>query len=67
MFFSFFLGLLHMTSKFQFKLNTHLSNLNSIFVIMSELKFFFVDGVLTQNFNIVDLVEFLEKNKKHHM
>jgi hypothetical protein len=24
-------------------------------------------GVLTQNFNIVDLVKFLEKNKKLHI
>jgi hypothetical protein len=28
-------------------------------------KILFVDGVLTQNFNIVDLVKFLEKNKKN--
>jgi hypothetical protein len=27
-------------------------------------KILFVDGVLTQNFNIVDLVKFLEKNQK---
>jgi hypothetical protein len=49
---------------FQIKLTTHGSNLNSIFVIMSELKLFFLMGVLTQNFNIVDLVQFLEKNQK---
>jgi hypothetical protein len=30
---------------------------------MSELKFFLLMGVLTQNFNIVDLVKFLEKIK----
>jgi hypothetical protein len=34
---------------------------------MSELKFFLLKGVLTQNFNIVDLVKFLEKNKKLHI
>jgi hypothetical protein len=34
---------------------------------MSELKFFLLMGVLTQNFNIVDLVKFLEKNKKLHI
>jgi hypothetical protein len=31
---------------------------------MSELKFFLLMGVFTQNFNIVDLVKFLEKNQK---
>jgi hypothetical protein len=30
---------------------------------MSELKFFLLMGVLAQNFNIVDLVKFLEKIK----
>jgi hypothetical protein len=49
---------------FQIKLSTHGSNLNSIFVIMSELKFFLLTGILTQNFNTMDLVKFLEKNKK---
>jgi hypothetical protein len=47
---------------FQIKLTTHGSNLNSIFVIMSEVELFFLTEVLTQNFNIVDLVRFLEKN-----
>jgi hypothetical protein len=46
---------------FRIKLSTHGSNLNSIFVIMSELKLFFLMCILTQNFNIVDLVTFLEK------
>jgi hypothetical protein len=46
-----------------FNLNTHGSNLNSIFVIMSEVKFILLTRVLTQNFNIVDLVKFLEKIK----
>jgi hypothetical protein len=49
---------------FQIKLNKHGSNLNSIFVIMSELKFFLLTRVLTQNFNTVDLIKFLEKNQK---
>jgi hypothetical protein len=34
---------------------------------MSELEFFFLMGVLTQNFNIVDLVKFPEKNQKLHI
>jgi hypothetical protein len=49
------------------KLSIHGSNLNSSFIIMSELKFFSLTGVMTQNFNIVDLVKFLEKNKKLHI
>jgi hypothetical protein len=40
---------------FQIKLKTHGPNFNSIFVIMSELKFFLLTRALTQNFNIVDL------------
>jgi hypothetical protein len=49
---------------FQIKLSTHGSNLNSIFLIMSELELFFLMRVLAQNFNTVDLAKFLEKNKK---
>jgi uncharacterized membrane protein len=49
---------------FRIKLSTHGSNFNSIFVIMSELKFFLFTRVLTQNFNIMDLVKFLEKYQK---
>jgi hypothetical protein len=49
---------------FKIKLRTHGSNLNSTLVIMSELKFFLLTGVLTQNFNTEDLIKFLEKNKK---
>jgi hypothetical protein len=49
---------------FQIKWSTHGSILNSIFVIMSELELFLLMRVLTQNFNIVDLVKFLEKNSK---
>jgi hypothetical protein len=48
---------------FQIKLSIHGSNLNSIFVIMSELEFFLLTRVLTQNLNTMDLVKFLEKNK----
>jgi hypothetical protein len=44
-------------------LSTHVSNLNFIFVIMSELKFFLLTGVLTQNFNTMDLVNFLGKSQ----
>jgi hypothetical protein len=49
---------------FQIKLSTHGSNLNSIFVIMSELELFLLTRVLTPNFNTVDLVKFLEKKSK---
>jgi hypothetical protein len=52
---------------FQIKLSIHGSNLNSTFIIMSELKFFVLTGVLTQNFNTMDLVKFLEKNEKLHI
>jgi hypothetical protein len=52
---------------FQIKLSTHGSNFNSIFVIMSELELFLLTRVLTQNFNTMDLVKFLEKNKKLHI
>jgi hypothetical protein len=41
---------------FLIKLSAHGSNLNSIFIIMSELKFILLTGVLTQNFNTMDLV-----------
>jgi hypothetical protein len=49
---------------FQIKLSIHGSNLNSMFVVMSELKFFLLTGVLTQNFNTVYLVKFLGKIQK---
>jgi hypothetical protein len=52
---------------FQIKLSTPGINLNSIFIIMSELKFFLLTRVLTQNFNTMNLVEFLEKNQKLHI
>jgi hypothetical protein len=54
-------------SHFQIKLSTHGSNLNSRFVSMSELELFLLIGVLTPNFNIVDVVKFLEKNQKLHI
>ena len=49
---------------FQSKLSTHGSNLNSIFVILSELEFFLLTRVLTENFNTMDLVKSLEKKSK---
>jgi hypothetical protein len=48
---------------FQIKLSTHGSILNSMFETMSEVKFFLLIGVLTQNFNSEDLVKFLENNQ----
>jgi hypothetical protein len=50
---------------FQIKLSIHGSNLNSI--IMSELELFLLTRVLTQTFNTMDLVKFLEKNQKLHI
>jgi hypothetical protein len=46
---------------FQIKLSKHGSNLNSTFVIMSELEFYLLARVLTQNFNTMDLVNFFQK------
>jgi hypothetical protein len=34
---------------------------------MSELELFLLTGVLTPNFNIMDLVKILEKNQKLHI
>ena len=34
---------------------------------MSEPKFFLLTRVLTENFNIVDLVKFLKKSKTSHL
>jgi hypothetical protein len=65
MVFPFFWRILCLISKI--KLSTHGSNLNFIFVIMSELELFLLTGVLTQHFNIVSLVTFLGKNKKLHV
>jgi hypothetical protein len=35
-----------------------------MFVIMSKLKFFLLMGILTQNFNTMDLIKFLAKKSK---
>jgi hypothetical protein len=34
---------------------------------MSELELFLLMGVLTPNFNTMDLIKFLEKNEKLHI
>jgi hypothetical protein len=52
---------------FQIKLSIHASNFNSRFVDMSELELFLLTGVLTPNFNTVDLVKILERNQKLHI
>jgi hypothetical protein len=52
---------------FQIKLSIHVSNFNSRFVSMSELESFLLIGILTPNFNTMDLVKFLEKNQKLHI
>jgi hypothetical protein len=52
---------------FQIKLSIHTSNFNSKFVSMSELDLFLLTGVLTPNFNTMDLVNILEKNQKLHI
>jgi hypothetical protein len=52
---------------FQIKLSIHASNFNSRFVSMSELELFLLMGVLTPNYNTMDLVKILEKNKKLHI
>jgi hypothetical protein len=50
---------------FKIKLSTHGSNLN--FIFMSELELFILTGILTQNFNTLDLVKILGKNIKNHI
>jgi hypothetical protein len=52
---------------FQIKLSIHSSNLNSMFASMSEPELFLLKGVLTPNFNTVELVKFLEKEQKLHI
>jgi hypothetical protein len=52
---------------FQIKLSIHASNFNSIFVSMSELELFLLAGVLTPNFNTMDLVKILERNQNLHI
>jgi hypothetical protein len=44
-------------------LSIHGSNLNSTFLSMSELELFLLTGVLTPNFNTMDLEKILEKIK----
>jgi hypothetical protein len=51
----------------QIKLSIHASNFNSRFVSMSELELFLLTGVLTTNFNTMDLVRIFEKNQKLHV
>jgi hypothetical protein len=45
-------------------LSIYASNFNSRFVSMSELELFLLMGVLTPNFNTMDLVNILEKKSK---
>jgi hypothetical protein len=52
------------TPHFQIKFNTHGSNFNSRFVSINELELILLTGVLTPNFNTMDLVNNLEKNQK---
>jgi hypothetical protein len=52
---------------FQIKLSIHVSKFNSRFVSMSEVELILLTGVLTPNFNTMDLVKILEKNKKLHI
>jgi hypothetical protein len=52
---------------FQIKLNIHGSNFNSRFVSMSEVELFLLTGVLTPNFNTMDLAKILEKNQNLHI
>jgi hypothetical protein len=52
---------------FQIRLSIHASNFNSRFVSMSELELFLLMGVLTPNFNTMDLVKILGKNQKLHI
>jgi hypothetical protein len=63
----FFLCLGSFATHFQIKLSIHASNFNSRFVSMSELELFLLIGVLTPNFNTMDLVKILEKNQKLHI
>jgi hypothetical protein len=52
---------------FQIKLSIHASNYNSNFASMSELELILLTGVLTPNFNTVDLVKIIEKYQKLHI
>jgi hypothetical protein len=61
----FFLG--SFAPRFQIKLSIHASNFNSRFVSMSEVELILLMGVLTPNFNTMDLIKILEKNQKLHI
>jgi hypothetical protein len=52
---------------FQIKLSIHASNFISKFVCMNELEFILLTGVLTPNFNTMDLVKTLGKKSKLHI
>jgi hypothetical protein len=52
---------------FQIKFSIHASNFNSTFVSISELELFLLTGVLTPNFNTMDLAKILGKNQKIHI
>jgi hypothetical protein len=52
---------------FHIKLSIRASNFNSRFLSMSELELFLLTGVLTPNFNTMDLVKILKKNQKLHI
>jgi hypothetical protein len=52
---------------FQIKLSIHASTFNSRFVSIGEVELFLLTGVLTPNFNTMDLVKILEKNQKLHI
>ena len=45
-------------------MSTHGSNFNSIIASMSELEFSLLKGGLSQNSNIVELINVFEENKK---
>jgi hypothetical protein len=49
---------------FQIKLSIQASNFSSRFVSMSELELFLLTGILTPNYNTMDLVKILEKKSK---
>jgi hypothetical protein len=51
----------------QIKLSIHASNFNFRFVSRSELELFFLTGVLTTNFNTMNLVKILENFQKLHI
>jgi hypothetical protein len=60
---SFFFG--SFAPHFQIKLSIHASTFNSRFVSMTGLELFLLTGVLTPNFNTIDLVKILEKISKN--